>query len=98
MSSVTYILSFNDEVLYPSHNILTLWKVLFLRCQMEKRTLPDPYHTVRRQIQKSGIYTHTPLPAWEYKIITRHMLRKTRQLHMDPVHDTDAKQSSDRSI
>jgi hypothetical protein len=94
MSSTTYILQFNGEVLWPSHNVATLWHVLCNRCKLEGRDAPEPYQTVRRRIIAEGIYKHVPLPGWEYKIVQRDMLRKPGQRKLPFEKETSVKQSA----
>lgn len=98
MAQVTYILMFNAEVLWPSHNIATLWHVLYNRCKAETREAPEPYATVRRRIMADGLYKHTPLPGWEYKIIRRDMLHKPGQRKLSFPKETQLKQSGEVGI
>ncbi len=86
MSKTIYLLQFNSEVLFPSHNIQTLWQMLWNRCKAETREAPLPYATVRRRIIADGQYIHTPLPGWTYKIIKRDLLRKPVQRRL-PLND-----------
>jgi len=91
MSTTTYILQFNGEVLWPSHNVKTLWHVLYNRCKAEVRDLPEPYATVRRRILADGKYIHSPLPGWTYQIIRRDMLLKPGQRRIKFIQDTGVK-------
>lgn len=76
---LTYILSFNTEVLFPSYNIQTLWLVMYRRIEQEGGTPCEPYATVRRRINAEGKYTHSSRPGWSYSIVCRDMLKKSVQ-------------------
>lgn len=78
-SKVTYILSFNTEVLFPSYNIHTLHLVMCRRIAQEGGTMCEPYATVRRRILADGKYVHSSRPGWQYAIVQREMLKKSVQ-------------------
>jgi len=82
MEQLTYILQFNDEVLYPSKNLKTIWQVMYNRCSREHVQVPDSYAVVRRRVLADGKYIHNSNPGWIYKIVQRNLLKKTAQLRM----------------
>ena len=74
-----YLLKFNSEVLIGAKNLRTLWKIMHRRCFNEGKPLPQPYHTLRRQMVLRGEATHLCGHGWTYQIIIRQMVKKDVQ-------------------
>lgn len=88
-----FILQFNSETLYGSHNLTVLYRTICNRCHSDRHRMPEPYATVRRRLLAENKYIHEPVPGYAYKIIERQLIKKPIQQRLSLFQDSSVKQS-----